>query len=134
VQSAIISLLIDVNHGRLNTNILKTNQLQNEIKKNQASLSETLVLPGKRTGTELKEVYTLSTANGIFIENKLIINAKIPLFNRHPSKLLLPRCPECKTDVTLAQLRASDAVRCFFLCRCAYLTSCVALPDDVLKL
>jgi len=48
--------------------------------------------------------------------------------------MLLPRCPECKTDVTLAQLRASDAVRCSSLCRRAYHTSCVALPDDVLKL
>jgi len=48
--------------------------------------------------------------------------------------MLLPRCPECKTDVTLAQHRASDAVRCSSLCRRAYHTSCVALPDDVLKL
>jgi len=87
VQAAIISLLIDINNGRLSTNILKPNQLQNEITKIQGSLSETLVLPRKRTGTELKEVYKLSTARGLFIENRLIINAKIPLFSRHPSKL-----------------------------------------------
>jgi len=48
--------------------------------------------------------------------------------------MLLPRCPECNTDVTLTQLRASDAARCSSLCRRAYHTSCVALPDDVLKL
>jgi len=48
--------------------------------------------------------------------------------------MLLPRCPECKTDVTLTQLRASDAVRCSSLGRRAFHTSCVALPDDVLKL
>jgi len=48
--------------------------------------------------------------------------------------MLLPRCPESKTDVTLVQLRASDAVRCSSLCRRAYHTSCVALPDYVLKL
>jgi len=48
--------------------------------------------------------------------------------------MLLPRCPECNVDVTLAQLRASDAVRCSSLCRRAYHTSCVALPDDVLIL
>jgi len=48
--------------------------------------------------------------------------------------MVLPRCPECNTDVTLAQLRASDAVRCSSVCRRAYHTSCVALPDDVLKL
>jgi len=48
--------------------------------------------------------------------------------------MLLPRCTECNTDVTLAQLCASDAVRCSSLCRRAYHTSCVALPDDDLKL
>jgi len=80
VQAAII---IDINHGRLNTNIPKPNQLHNEITKIQGSLSETLVLPGKRTGTELKEVHSLLTARGLFIENKLIINAKIFLFRRH---------------------------------------------------
>jgi len=82
VQAAIISLLIHIIHGRLNTNILKPNQLHNEVTKIQGSLSETLVLPGKNTGTQLKEVYTLLTARGLFIENILIINAKIP-----PSKL-----------------------------------------------
>jgi len=84
VQAANISLLIDINHARLNTNILKPNQLQNEI---SGSLSETLVISGKRTGTELKEVYTLLTARELFIENKLTINAKNPLFSGHPSKL-----------------------------------------------
>jgi len=48
--------------------------------------------------------------------------------------MLLLRCPECKTDFTLAQPRASDAFRCSSLCRRAYHTSCVAVPDDVLKL
>jgi len=47
---------------------------------------------------------------------------------------LLPRSPECNTYVTLAQLRASDAVRCSSLCRRTYHNSCVALSDDVLKL
>jgi len=46
--------------------------------------------------------------------------------------MLLSRCPEC--NVTLAQPRASDAVRCSSLCRRAYHTSSVAPPGDVLKL
>nr|XP_041631965.1 uncharacterized protein LOC121502439 [Drosophila kikkawai]XP_041631966.1 uncharacterized protein LOC121502439 [Drosophila kikkawai] len=87
VQSGIINLLIDINHGRLNTNILRPNQLKSEIAKIQENLSENLIIPGKRSGTELKEVYTLLTARGLFIENKLIISAKVPLFSRHPSKL-----------------------------------------------
>ncbi|KAH8357355.1 hypothetical protein KR200_009685, partial [Drosophila serrata] len=86
VQSGIINLLIDINHGRLNTNILRPNQLKSEIAKIQENLSENLIIPGKRSGTELKEVYTLLTARGLFIENKLIISAKVPLFSKHPSK------------------------------------------------
>jgi len=61
-------LLIDINHGRLNTNILKPSQLKGGISKIKENLSETLVLPGKRTGTELKEIYTLLTARGLFVE------------------------------------------------------------------
>jgi len=63
-QASIISLLIDISHGRLNTNVLKPSQLKSEISKIKENLSETLVLPGKRTGTEVKEIYTLLTAMG----------------------------------------------------------------------
>jgi len=44
-QASIISLLIEINHGRLNTNILKPSQLKSEISKIKENLSETLVLP-----------------------------------------------------------------------------------------
>ncbi|XP_044571170.1 uncharacterized protein LOC123257198 [Drosophila ananassae] len=87
IQAGIISLLIDINHGRLNTNILRPSQLKNEIARIKDVLSENLILPGKRSGTELKDVYTLLTARGLFVDKKLIINAKIPLFGRHASKL-----------------------------------------------
>jgi len=63
-QASIISLLIDISHGRLNTNVLKPSQLKSEISKIKENLSETLVLPGKRTGTEVKEIYTPLTAMG----------------------------------------------------------------------
>lgn len=87
IQSGIISFPINLNHGRLNTNFLKASPLKSEISKIEDSLSENYVLPGKRTGTELTEVYTLLTARGLFVDERLIINAKIPLFGRHASKL-----------------------------------------------
>jgi len=40
IQSKIISLLIDINHGGLNTNILKPSQLKSENSKIKDSLSD----------------------------------------------------------------------------------------------
>jgi len=88
IQAKIINLLIDINLGRLNPNILKPKQLKTERARVKDALLETLVLPGKRTGTEIKEIYALLTAKGVFVDNKLILNVKIPSFGRHHSHLI----------------------------------------------
>ncbi|KAH8266449.1 hypothetical protein KR026_006772, partial [Drosophila bipectinata] len=111
-QAGIISLLIDINHGRLNTNILRPSQLKTEIAKIKDVLSENLILPGKRSGTELKDVYTLLTARGLFVDKKLIINAKIPLFGRHASKLyrVIPVPVRAENHTILAQIESEYLV------------------------
>jgi len=46
-KAGIINLLIDINHGRLNPNILKPRQVKTELARMKDALQETLVLPGK---------------------------------------------------------------------------------------
>jgi len=58
-QASIISLLIDISHGRLNTNVLKPSQLKSEISKIKENLSKTLVLPGKKNWNRVKrDIYS----------------------------------------------------------------------------
>jgi len=66
IQAGIINLLIDTKHCRLNPNILKPMQLKTELAWIKDALLESLVLPGKRTGTKIKEMNTLLTDKGIF--------------------------------------------------------------------
>jgi len=43
-------------------------------------------------------------------------------------------CTECNAEVTAAQLRGFEAVRCSSLCRRTFHTACVDLPEDVIRL
>lgn len=107
-KAGIINLLIDINHGRLNPNILKPRQVKTELARMKDALQETLVLPGKWTGAEIKEIYTLLTAKGIFVDNKLIFNVKIVLFGGHPSHFFrgISMPVKAKNDVIIADLNS----------------------------
>jgi len=43
-------------------------------------------------------------------------------------------CSECNAEVTAAQLRGFEAVRCSSLCRRTFHTACVDLPEDAIRL
>jgi len=43
-------------------------------------------------------------------------------------------CSECNAEVTAAQLRGFEAVRCSSLCRRTSHTACVDLPEDAIRL
>lgn len=57
-----------------------------EISKIRESLPEKYVLPGKRTGMELNEILHLMTGHGTFVGTQLVLDIKIPLFNRQSSQ------------------------------------------------
>lgn len=85
IQTSIINLLIDINHGRINPKLLKPSQLNNEIALIKNQLPHKLVLPGKRLGNELKEIYKSMTAKGLIVDSRLVINIEIPLISYEPS-------------------------------------------------
>jgi len=43
-------------------------------------------------------------------------------------------CSDCNAEVTAAQLRGFEAVRCSWLCRHTFHTACVDLPEDAIRL
>lgn len=87
VQSSIMNLLIDVNHGHINPHLLTTSQLQEELLNIQKCLQNDVSLSGIKTNTELKEVYSLMKAKGIIMDNRLLIQAEIPLYKIHASEI-----------------------------------------------
>ncbi|XP_058974659.1 uncharacterized protein LOC131800852 isoform X2 [Musca domestica] len=86
VQKEVVDALIDVNSGKFHPVLITPKQLQAEIVKIRDALPEKYVLPGKRTGMELKEILHLMTCHGSFVGSQLVINIKIPLFNRQSSQ------------------------------------------------
>ncbi|XP_046810803.1 uncharacterized protein LOC124420757 [Lucilia cuprina] len=87
IQSSIINLLIDVNHGHINTDLLTPSQLQKELMDIEKILPNNLMLPGKATGTELKEVYHELKAKGTIIDSRLVVQVEIPLIQTHSSEV-----------------------------------------------
>lgn len=87
IQSAIMSILIDINHGHINPDLLTVEQLQTELSNIEKSLPDGLILPGKNTNTELKEVYNTMSAKGIMVDNRLVIQMDIPLMNKHNAEV-----------------------------------------------
>uniref|UniRef100_A0A034WFR5 Envelope fusion protein n=1 Tax=Bactrocera dorsalis TaxID=27457 RepID=A0A034WFR5_BACDO len=55
IQTSIINLLIDINHGRINPKLLKPSQLNKEIEFIRNKLPHKLILPGNQSGIELKK-------------------------------------------------------------------------------
>ncbi|XP_053967860.1 uncharacterized protein LOC128869349 [Anastrepha ludens] len=85
IQTSIINLLIDINHGRINPKLIKPSQLNKEIALIRNKLPHKLVLPGKQFGNELKEIYKSMTAKGLIVDSRLVINIEIPLISYEPS-------------------------------------------------
>ena len=87
IQMQIIGLLIDVNHGKINPNLIRPSKLQEEILKIKEHLSDNLRLPGRSKDAVLQAVYRLMTARGVFIDGTLVIDVKIPLLERSSSDI-----------------------------------------------
>lgn len=69
-----MNLLIDVNH-----------QLRIELTEIEKLLPNNLALPGKATGTELKEVYHGMKAKGMIVDARLAVQEEIPLIQIYSS-------------------------------------------------
>lgn len=81
------NMLIDVNHGHINTDLLTPSQLHTELTKIEKVMPKDLILPGKMTGTELKEAYHGMKARGIIIDKRLVVQVEIPLIQAHNSEV-----------------------------------------------
>ncbi|CAD7001615.1 unnamed protein product [Ceratitis capitata] len=77
-QTAVINMLIDVNHQRINPSLIKPSQLVKEIQNIKLKLPSKLKLRGEGEN-ELKEALKTMTAKGIIVDNKSVINTEIPL-------------------------------------------------------
>ncbi|XP_073811759.1 uncharacterized protein [Musca autumnalis] len=86
VQSSMINLLIDINHGKLNHSLITPAQLQAEMTKIGEHMPDHLKFPGKKY-EQIRAVYTLLTAKAALVEDKLLVSANIPLFTQHTSQL-----------------------------------------------
>ncbi|XP_037932325.1 uncharacterized protein LOC119667111 [Teleopsis dalmanni] len=86
VQTEIIKLLIDINHGKLNPSLITPTQLYEEVRSIKEHLPNKLRLPGN-SDNQLQVIYKLLSAIGTIMDKKLIIKAEIPLFDTQESKL-----------------------------------------------
>ncbi|XP_069968405.1 uncharacterized protein [Bactrocera oleae] len=87
IQSSIINLLIDINHGHLNPQLLRPAQMREEISKIKSELPPKLKLMGAQKDEILKNVYNLMRGKGIIIDNRVVIKTTIPLFAHEASTL-----------------------------------------------
>ncbi|XP_069965947.1 uncharacterized protein [Bactrocera oleae] len=87
IQSSIINLLIDINHGHLNPQLLRPAQMREEISKIKSELPPKLKLMVAQKDEILKNVYNLMRGKGIIIDNRVVIKTTIPLFAHEASTL-----------------------------------------------
>ncbi|XP_053968598.1 uncharacterized protein LOC128870028 [Anastrepha ludens] len=119
IQTSIINLLIDINHGRINPKLIKPSQLNKEIALIRNKLPHKLVLPGKQFGNELKEIYKSMTAKGLIVDSRLVINIEIPLISYEPSDAykLNPLPIKYKGNMIIPDIKAESLVYKFDLNR-----------------
>lgn len=87
IQNSIIELLIDLNHGRINPALITPTQLNKELTLIREKLPSKLQIPGQQDNNQLRDVYNLMRANGLIIDNKLVIKAEIPLMHSESSEI-----------------------------------------------
>ncbi|XP_037807269.1 uncharacterized protein LOC119600794 [Lucilia sericata] len=87
IQKEAIDLLLSINNGKIHPILINPQQLQLEITKIRELIPDKFILPGKNSGTELKEIWHLLTGTGLFVGSQLVIDLKIPLFNRQSSQI-----------------------------------------------
>lgn len=126
-MSSLTNVMRYINHGKVHPALISPQQLQSEIVKIRDALPDKFVLPGKHTGTELKEIWHLLSGTGIFVGSKLIIDLKIPLFNRQPSQFykIIPVPFKQNELVVIAQIKAPYIVYNYELDSYHYLTQAV---------
>lgn len=71
VQKAVIELLINLNHGRINPTLLTPTQLQKELMLNNAKLPAKLLIPEQLPNTQLGDAYNLMETRGFILDSKL---------------------------------------------------------------
>ena len=69
------------------SDLLKPAQLHKQLSEIEKLLPNNLILPGKASGTELKEVYNSMKAKGIIMDSRLVIQLEIPLLHEHSSEV-----------------------------------------------
>lgn len=114
VQSEIIELLIDINHGKLNPSLLTPAQLQEEINNVREHIPDHLKLPGRKYD-QLSSIYKLLTAKATILDDQLVISASIPLFNDRASQLhrIIPIPFEYKGVKMIAASRSNFLIYSF---------------------
>lgn len=124
VQKEGLEILLDANNGHVHPVLISPEQLQSEVARIRNELPAKYVLPGKSTGTKLKEVLHLMRGHGMFIGSQLIIDLKIPLFNRHSSQVyrVIPIPFEQEGTVLIPRIKAPYIVYNFELDSFHYLT------------
>ncbi|XP_061400735.1 uncharacterized protein LOC133336443 isoform X2 [Musca vetustissima] len=127
VLKEVINLLLDINNGHIHPVLISPEKLQSEIFKIRNELPTKYVLPGKSSGTELKEVLHLMRGRGMYIGTQLVIDLKIPLFNRQSSQFyrVIPIPFEHDGAVLIARIRSPYIVYNFELDSFHYLTQVI---------
>lgn len=86
-QDALIGLVLDTQHGRINPLLLSPEQFSQQISIIQGHIPSAVKLPAYKPGENLANLYKLISTKARVLDSKIIIAISIPLINREAFQL-----------------------------------------------
>lgn len=86
-QDALIGLILDTQHGRINPLLLSPDQFNKQISIIQGHIPSAVKIPGYKAGENLAKLYKLISTKARVLESKIIIEISIPLITRQAFQL-----------------------------------------------
>lgn len=86
-QDALLKVVIDTYHGKMNPQLLNPHQLEEQLKTICANIPHTYTIPGGCKQLQLRQVYSEITTNTRVNENNIISEIIIPLVNSEKFQL-----------------------------------------------
>lgn len=86
-QNALIDLVLDTQHGKINPLLLSPEQFIKQITVIQEHIPVSVKIPGYRAGENLSTLYKLISTRARVLESKIIIELSIPLINMEQFQL-----------------------------------------------
>lgn len=105
-QDALIGLVLDTQHGKINPLLLSPKQFVKQITEIQSHIPADVQIPGYKPGDNLSTVYGLISTKTRVLKEKIIIEITIPLSNREQFQLFklipLPTTQNDQTNIRLS--------------------------------